>query len=190
MIGTANPVLAMLGQISAIILCLFVFIFVILAVAFNLAMAFGLGWLREKTELIKLLRPHIESVNKTTEAAKNESAPTENEQPVVRAVVSVPGRVQAVDTKVDQTTEPIVKAAIEFRARTVQVQTIAKAFFVPGAGKQKSVASGEKNAGNAGYRALLEKSAAEVSEQAPTKDGQPQAARSVTAGQLNHVPTR
>ncbi len=179
MIGTANPVLATLGQISAIILCLFVFIFVLLAVVFNLAMAFGLGWLREKAELIKLLRPHVESVNKTAEAAKNGVVPTEDTQPVVRALVSVPGRVQAVDTKVDQTTERIVKAAIEFRARTVQVQTIARALFIPGAKKQRSTTRVDKN-GVPDSR--LEKSTPEVPAQAPATDGQRQTAQSVTAG--------
>ena len=64
-----NPLLETAGQIAAIIICVFVFVFIILAVAFNVAMAFGMSWLSGKIQMIKMLRPTVESVNKTTESA-------------------------------------------------------------------------------------------------------------------------
>jgi hypothetical protein len=130
-----NPVIATLGQISAIIIGLFVLIFVLIAVAFNLAMAFGLGWVREKAELFKLLRPSVDSINKASESAMQGSTPgvvpARNENSIVRAVAQVPVQVTAADKKVEQASDSVADKVIEFRARTVQAQTILKTFFTP-----------------------------------------------------------
>ncbi len=127
----ANPVIATIGQIAAIIICLFVFIFVLLAVAFNLAMAFGLGWVREKANLIKMLRPVVDSVNHASEQAAHGGDPAENKNPVVRAVATVPAQMNTIDRKVEETTDRVANAAIEVRARVEQGKAIARAFFRP-----------------------------------------------------------
>jgi hypothetical protein len=128
----ANTVLATLGQIAAIVICLFVLIFVLLAVVFNVLMAFAMTWVSEKIDLIKMLRPTVESINKTSELVSQGVAPTESENTVVRRVASLPANMHAVDEKVEQFTDRIANVVIEFRARTVQVQTVIKAFLLPG----------------------------------------------------------
>ena len=124
-----NPIIATIGQISAIIICLFIFIFVLLAVAFNLAMAFGLGWVREKVNIIKMLRPVVDCVNHASERAAHGSDPAENKNPVVRAVATVPAQMNTIDKKVGEGTDRVVNVAIEARARVEQGRGIVKAFF-------------------------------------------------------------
>jgi hypothetical protein len=126
-----NSALAMGGQIAAIIICAFLLIMVLLLFAVNLGLAFGLTWVREKVEVIKKLRPVVDSVNTSTEAALNGVPVEENENKVVRAVASVPGGVHAANQKVEQITRKVADGVIEFRARTVQVQTVIKAFLRP-----------------------------------------------------------
>lgn len=127
-----NPWLEITGQIAAIVICLFASVFILLAVAFNLAMALGMSWLSEKINAIKMLRPTVESVNKATESALQGVSPDENQNRMVRTVASIPTTMQNVEKKVDQSTEKVADAVIEFRARTVQAKTILKAFFLPG----------------------------------------------------------
>lgn len=131
LVFAVNPIIATIGQISAIVICLFIFIFVLLAVAFNLAMAFGLGWLREKANLIKMLRPAVDSVNHASEEAAHGGDPAENENPVVRAVATVPAQMNTIDRKVEETTDRVANTAIEVRARVEQGKAIARAFFRP-----------------------------------------------------------
>ena len=133
-----NAWLEATGQIAAIIICLFAFVFILLAVVFNLAMAFGLSWLATKINAIKMLRPTVESVNKATESALQGTPPDENQPTLIRAAASIPTTMQNVEKKVDQGTEKVADAVIEFRARTVQAKTILQAFFLPGS-LQKSL---------------------------------------------------
>ena len=133
----ASPILAMWGQIAAIVICVFVLIFVLLAVAFNVLMAFAMTWVREKVDLIKMLRPTVESINKASESVSQGVAPIANENAIVRTVASLPTKIHAVDKKVEQSTDRVAEAVIEFRARTVQVQTVVKAFLLPGLMRQK-----------------------------------------------------
>jgi hypothetical protein len=125
------PVIATLGAIAAIIICVFVFIFALTALAFNLAMTFGLSWLREKMELFKLLRPTVDSVNKASEAALQGKAPSSGDGNIVRVVAQVPNQVTAVDKKVVALSDSVAEKVIEYRARTVQAKTIVKTFFAP-----------------------------------------------------------
>lgn len=126
-----NPVLAGFGQLAAIIICLFALIFIVIAVAFNAAMALGTGWLREKANLIKMLRPTVDSVNKTSEAAMQGHTPAQDSNAIIRNIAKVPQGFQVADQKVDEASAKAAKAVIEFHARSVQVQTIAKAFLFP-----------------------------------------------------------
>jgi hypothetical protein len=137
-----NPLLENAGQIAAIIICLFVLVFIILTVAFNLAMAFGMSWLEQKVQAIKLLRPTAESVSKVAESALEEIPVDEQQSKIVHTMTSIPATMHHLEKKVDQSTGKVANAVIEFRARTVQAQTIFKAFFLPGLthGKQETAA--------------------------------------------------
>jgi hypothetical protein len=129
LVFAVNPVIATIGQTAAIIICLFIFIFVLLAVVFNLAMAFGLGWLRDKANLIKMLRPVVESVNQASDQAVHDGDVAEDQSAVVRAVATVPMQVNTIDKKVEQTADRVANVAIEVRARVEQGKAIARAFL-------------------------------------------------------------
>jgi hypothetical protein len=120
------------GQIAAIIICLFALVFILLAVAFNLAMALGMSWLAEKINAIKMLRPTVESVNKATESALQGLSPDEDQNRMIRTAASIPTTMHNLEKKVNQSTDKVADAVIEFRARTVQAKTMLKAFFLPG----------------------------------------------------------
>lgn len=184
-----NPILAAWGQIAAIVICFYILVAVLIAFVFNAAMAFGFAWVREKAELIKLLRPYVESVNKTSEAAIKGVPPAENENQVVRAVAQVPMGVHTIDKKVDQASDRVAKAMIEFKARTVQAQTIVKAFLLPGLMKQQpALEAGESGYEfkSPGYRMLIEEKASSVSP--PPGEGAAYG-QAVPSKQLKDVPS-
>ena len=131
LVFAANPVLAVGGQIAAIIIGLYALIFIIVALVFNLVMAIAMNWLHEKANIIKRLRPTVDSVNKTSELVIAGEPVPQNTNNIIKTVAQVPGQVRELDQKVEDGTAKAMKAVIEFRARTVQVQTIAKAFVSP-----------------------------------------------------------
>ncbi len=126
-----NPVLATGGQIAAIIVGLYALVFIVISLALGLVMDVAFTLLREKANLVKMLRPTVDSVNKTSEAMLNGTQPPENGNKVVQIVADGPAQVQKLDKQVDQVTDKVANAVIEFRARTIQVQTVAKALFAP-----------------------------------------------------------
>jgi hypothetical protein len=131
LIFAANPVLAVGGQIAAILIGLYALIFILVALVFNLVMAFGMDWLHKKASIIKRLRPTVDSVNKTSELVIAGEPVPQNTNTVIKTVAQVPGQVRELDHKVEEGTDKAMKAVIEFRARTVQAQTIVKAFVGP-----------------------------------------------------------
>src|SRR5690349_7605857 len=102
-----NPILAAWGQIAAIVICLFVFVFVLISLVFNIVMTFGLSWVRQKSELVKMLRPTVASLNKVTESVTQGVPPPENENALVRTVASLPARMQTVDKQVEQASDRV-----------------------------------------------------------------------------------
>lgn len=133
----ANPIIATGGQIAAIIICAFLLVLFVLILAVNLALGFVLSWVREKSELIKMLRPTVDSVNKSSEATLRGVSPAAEENAIVRTIATVPGGARVVDQKVDQVSGRVANAVIEFRARTVQAQTVVQAFLLPGLNRQR-----------------------------------------------------
>ena len=131
LVFAANPVLAVGGQIAAIVIGLYALIFILVALVFNLVMAIAMNWLHQKVGIIKRLRPTVDSVNKTSELVIAGDPVPENTNNIIKTVAQVPGQVRTLDHKVEEGTDKAMKAVIEFRARTVQVQTIAKAFVGP-----------------------------------------------------------
>jgi hypothetical protein len=179
-----NPILEAGGQIAAIVICLFTLILVVISLALHFALSFSFTWVREKAELIKLPRPKVENMNKTTEDALKGVEPPTTESPVVRAVADVPAQVHAVDKKVEQVSDRVADAIIEFRARTVQAQTIVKAFLAPRSLHREQPSQVDKEGlefKSPGYRRLMEQHAPEVPVAPEGGDGR---AQTVTAAQL------
>jgi hypothetical protein len=124
---------------------------------------FGLSWVRQKTELIKKLRPTVESVNHTLEEANKGELPPPgpDENKILRTIAEVPMTVTKVEKKVDEGSERVAHAVIEFRARTEMVKQMAKAFFLPGLTRQtpRSQLHTGVDFKSPGYRMLMEKAA-------------------------------
>lgn len=156
--AAVDPTLAAVGQIAALVICLFAVVFVLISVVFHLAMSFAMSWLSEKAELIKMFRPYVTSINTSSKAAEQGIAPSEDERPIARAVAQVPLKLYAADKKVEQVSDRVANAVIEFRSRTLQVQMIAKSFFLPGLTHREPATPSSDNGlqfGSPGYRALM-----------------------------------
>ena len=182
-LSNIHTIIAMGGQIAAIIICVFLLILFVLVLAVNLAMGFLLAWVREKAELIKLVRPTVDSVNKSSEAALRGVAPSAEENPITHTIATLPGGVHAADQKVVQASERVAGAVIEFRARTVQVQTVVKAFLLPGLMNKQRIQAGES---------VPELSPLEAAKEQPVErnDGMTEERQSVGAGRTNDGPAR
>ena len=123
--------LAAFGQTAAIIIGLYFLVFILITLALALVMVFATAWIREKSELIKMLRPTVDSVNQTSEAAIQGQEPGEDKHAIIRTIAKVPAGMHTADKKVDEVTDKVAHGAIEFRARMLQVQTVATAFLFP-----------------------------------------------------------
>ena len=190
----ADDPLAPWGQASAIILALYMFVYILIGLAVSAGLMFGFAWVRQKAELIKKLRPTVESVNHSLEEANKGELPPPRpgEKKVVRTIAEVPMRVTTIEKKVEEGSERVAHAVIEFRARTMMVKEIAKAFFLPGLAHRDSRSQLEE-AGidfkSPGYRMLMEKAAELPS---GTEDGNTQVVgasqiRALGTDQAEHV---
>jgi len=140
-----SDLLASLGQAAAIILLLYLMVLILIGLVLRLALMLGASWVREKAELIKLLRPTVDSVNTTTEAALHGALPADQGNKVIRAVAEMPVYARTLDQKVEQGSEKVADAVIEFRARTEMAKAVLKTFFVPGRKPpQKALPGGER----------------------------------------------
>ncbi len=160
--ATLEQVLAPWGQIAAIILVIELFLFVLIFLALSVGFTFLSAWVREKSELVKKLRPIIDNVNATTEAAIKGTLPAAkaDENKVVRTVAEIPARANTIEEKVNEESDRVARAVIEFRARTVMVKGIVKAFFLPGLTRPARSRMGEIE--SPGPRMLLEEHPSEV----------------------------
>jgi len=131
---TLEQVLAPWAQVAAIILVIELFFFILIWLALNVGFSFLFGWVRETAELIKKLRPVVDNVNTTTEAAIKGTLPAAgaDDNKFVRTVAEIPARASSIEQKINQTSDRVAGAVIEFRARTAMVQGIVKTFFLPG----------------------------------------------------------
>lgn len=180
-----NPTLAAWGQLAAIIICFYILVFVIIAVAFNLVMAFGLAWIREKAELIKMLRPTVTSLNKTTKTLMDGGSPDENENRVITSIAEAPVRLHEVEQKVDEGADKVANGTIEFFARKEQLKAIFKTLFVPESTKPALPPPvAEDEVALRGYRLLPQEEAT------ATSSGIGGRASGVIAPQLKNVPSR
>ena len=159
----ASDPLALWGQVAAVILLFYMFLSVIIGVAVALGLMLGLAWVREKVELIKRLRPTVESVNKTSEAAIKGALPPpgSSDNQIVRTVAEVPMYAHTIEEKVEEGSDRVTSAVIEFRARTEMAKTVLKAFFLPGLTHRRQTALQEEGVGfrSSGYRMLVNEAA-------------------------------
>ncbi len=190
-----SPILSTAGQIAAIVICLFIFIFVLLAVAINLGLAFGAGWLNEKVKIIKVLRPYVDSVNETTEAAEHGIKPSPQANPVARTVANVPLTMHKVDQNVDQVSDKVANVVIEARARANQVGAVAKAIFLPGLVRREQLSARSADTGasidpvSPGYRmSIAQQKPGEVAKVSTAEDNEDTDRIAVVQGQK--TPTR
>lgn len=186
-----DPTLVAWGQVAAIVIGLYALIFILLAVAFNLVAALGLDWLREKINIIKMLRPTVDSLNTTTKLAEQGAPPDVNTNVVIRTIAEGPARLRTIEKKVDEGADKVAHYVIEYRARTEQIKSIAKAFLMPAATRRQLAQSSSRQLmvdteglefKSPGYRKLMQDVPA-----TPAPDGSAQA---VTASQLKNVPAR
>ncbi|GCE47241.1 hypothetical protein EI42_00768 [Thermosporothrix hazakensis] len=188
-LAVINPIIEAGGQIAAIIICLFALILIILALALNIGFFYAFTWVRQKTELIKVLRPHVESINKTTMLVKQGSEPDESQNAIVRTVAKVPAGVDKVDQKVTQATGKVAQGAIEVRARIEQGKAIVKTFFKPP--RKQNLEERINKEGlqftSPGYRTLMKEKAPVSTAESPSGEGYEQ---TITAKQLKDVPSR
>jgi hypothetical protein len=144
-----SDALAPWGQTAAIILAIYLFINIVIGLAFAIAFMFAFAWVRDKAELVKKLRPTVDSVNRAIEVPESAMPLEEPQHRLVEVVhkvqsLEIPQKIEgvqhqvhAVEEKIDQGADRVAGAMIEFRARTVMVKTIVKAFFLPGLMKPK-----------------------------------------------------
>ena len=165
---TLEQALAPWAQVAAIILVIELFFFILIRLALNVGFTFLFGWVREKAELVKKLRPMVDNVNMTTEAASKGTLPPAgaNDNKIVRTVAEIPARASSIEGKINQGSDRVAGAVIEFRARTAMVQGIVKSFFLPGLNKPPSRMPAVKSPD---LKMLLEEQAPEVT--VKTEDG-------------------
>jgi len=181
-----DPFLAGLGQTAAIIICLLLLVFILITVAFGLLMVFATAWVNEKAGVVKMLRPTVDSVNKTSEAALQGQPAAEDKHAIIRAISKVPVSMHTADKKVDEATDKVAHGVIEFRARTLQVQTVVKAFLFPKTGAQSEtseVAEEGLEFNSPGYRKLMKEKVLPTALAPEIGKGQ-----SVEASQLRDAP--
>lgn len=166
----ASDPIAAWGQAAAIILAIELFFFILIGLALTAALMFAFAWVREKSELIKKLRPTVESVNTTSEEAIHGTLPpaTANDNKVIRTIAEVPAKIEGVEKKIDEGSDRVAKAVIEFRARTVMVEGIVKSFLMPGTVRQQLEPPAQaEDVGfkSPGYRILVEEREPQVPDQ-------------------------
>jgi len=145
----ASSGLAAWGQVAAIVLALYIFVVLIVGLVLAAALMFGFAWIREKSELVRRLRPQITQLNRAAIAARRGDPlpPGAADNKVIAAVAQAPRIVERVATgastmeqRVDQGSQRVANAVIEFHARTAMVKTMARAFFLPGLTRTRPVA--------------------------------------------------
>jgi hypothetical protein len=177
MIILASSGLAPWGQAAAIVLGIYLFLSILVGLGLAVALLFAFSWLREKSELIKKLRPTIDQTNRAlvatqhgeplpTEVADNKIVQIVTRVPIV--VATLPGRVSAVDQKIEHGSDRVAGAVIEFHARTEMVKGIARAFFLPGLTRSHRAFSEEKVAATVAQdQATSRSSETNAAEEAP-----------------------
>src|SRR6266487_2111573 len=127
----ASDPLAMWGHIAAIILLIYLLVFILIGLALAFVLLVGMTWVREKVELIKMIRTAAE----------------------------IPAYAHEIETKVDEVSDRVASAVIEFRARSMMAKSMLKAFFLPGLAHRTQAQLEGVGFRSPGYRILIEEKA-------------------------------
>jgi hypothetical protein len=150
----SEELVVVLGRIAALVLTLYLFLFALFFLVATILLLFGNAWVRDKIELLRNLRLFAQRIDIAIHAPSGEMLPavlepddaleqairaihTVQSVQVVQKVKDAQKQASTIEKTVDQGTDRIANAVIEFRARTVMVQGMLKAFFLPGLTKQK-----------------------------------------------------
>src|SRR5437588_11981194 len=116
----ASDPLAMWGHIAAIILLIYLLVFILIGLALAFVLLVGMTWVREKVELIKMIRPTVNSVNKTTQAAIAATLPAakDDENKIIRTAADIPAYAHEIDTKLEQGRDGVTSPFTAVRLRT------------------------------------------------------------------------
>jgi len=143
-----------LGRIAAIILSLYLFLFVAFFLVVSGLLLAANTWLQDKVELLHNLRSIIQNIDTTIHSPVSETLPATLESDnnlgqalqaihmvqsvqVVEKAKNTQKQVDSIEKRVEPVADRIAGGVIEFRARTVMAQGMLKAFFLPGLIKPK-----------------------------------------------------
>ena len=149
-----DDLLTTLGRVAALVLVIYVFLFALLFFVGSLLLLYGNAWLREKVGMLQQLRLIIENIDTAIHSPSSETLPATLETDnrlgqalqaihmaqsvqVVEIAKNTQKQVDSIEKKVEPVADRIAEGVIEFRARTVMVQGMLKAFFLPGLIKLK-----------------------------------------------------
>jgi len=185
--------LAEWGQVAAIVILLYMFVLIVVGLVLALALLLGLTWVRQKVELIKKLRPTVDSVNTTSEAALKGLPPSlqyagdDTKDKIVRTVAQLPVYAQTAEKKVEQGSDRVAEVVIEFRARTEMAKGILKAFFLPGLTYRPETVLEQEGIGfrSPGYKMLVDE---KVPADAAIEYGTSYTTGNIQASQLKDAP--
>ncbi len=162
----AGDPLAPWGQAAAIVILLYMVIVVVISLGLAFGLMFAFSLVRDKVELVKKIRPTVNNINETSEAAMKGTLPEAGaaENKVVRAVAQIPAYAHTAEQKVEQGSDRVAQVVIEFRARTEMAKQVVKAFFLPGLTRRPQTALEQEGVGfkSPGYRMLVEEKAPEA----------------------------
>ena len=149
-----DDLLTTLGRIAALVLIIYVFLFAVLFFVGSLLLLYSNAWVREKIGLLQQLRSIIENIDTAIHSPSSETLPATLETDnrlgqalqaihmaqsvqVVEIAKNTQKQVDSIEKRVEPVADRIAEGVIEFRARTVMVQGMLKAFFLPGLIKLK-----------------------------------------------------
>jgi hypothetical protein len=149
-----DDLLTTLGRIAALVLVIYVFLFAVLFLFGSWLLLVGNAWVRDKVLLLHQLRSLVETIDTAIHTPPSESLPANLEPDnrfgqvleaihtaqavqVVEIAKNTQKQVNNIENKVEPVADRIADGVIEFRARTVMVQSMLKAFFLPGLVKLK-----------------------------------------------------
>lgn len=150
----SDNIVNQVGQIAAIIVALYFFLFVVLFIVASLLFLYINAWIRQQVRLVHQLRSIVESIDTTLHTPSSETLPAAltpdnrlgqavqaihraQSVQVVQIAKNTHMQVESIGKKVEPVADRIAGGVIEFRARTVMVQGMLKAFFLPGLIKPK-----------------------------------------------------
>jgi hypothetical protein len=149
-----DDLLTTLGRIAALVLIIYVFLFAVFFFVASLLLLYGNAWIRDKIGLLHQLRVIVENVDTTIDSQGKEVLPASSESykrldqalqaihvvqsvHVVEIAKNTQKQVDSIEKRVEPVADRIADGVIEIRARTVMVQGMLKAFFLPGLIKLK-----------------------------------------------------